>query len=182
MNEWTQEVEDVLERVRINSVSLSNRHRQNFYEYKQMSKWFDLPIIITSTISASFSVGANQYMEQDIVSSITCFISLFITILSGIKLYLNLDDLIKNEFEMSKQFNLLSLEIFKTLHLKKEQRDDLGIDYLNRSFSTYTQLIEKSNLLRTRIKCDQLIDIEPSKYFSDIDSNSSINSNKGTEV
>ena len=178
MDDWTQEIEDILERVRINSVSLSNRHRENFYEFKQMSKWFDLPVIITSTISASFSVGATAYMSQNIVSTLTCSISMFITILSGVKLYLNLDDLIKNEFEMSKQFNLLSLDIFKMLHLKKEQRDELGIDYLNRSFSTYTQLIEKNNLLRTRIKCDQLIDIEPSKYFSDVDSQSS----KGTEV
>ena len=96
MNEWTQEVEDVLERVRINSVSLSNRHRENFYEFKNLTKWFDLPIIITSTISASFSVGASAYITQDIVSSITCSVSMFITILSGIKLYLNLDDTIKN--------------------------------------------------------------------------------------
>ena len=119
MDEWTQEVEDVLERLRINSVSLSNRRRQFFYEYKNLTKWFDVPIIVVSTISASFSVGASAYMAQDIVSSITCSISMFITILSGIKLYLNLHDLIKNEFEMSKQFNLLSLDIFKTLHLIK---------------------------------------------------------------
>ena len=178
MNEWTQEIEDILERVRINSVSLSNRHRENFYEFKQMSKWFDLPIIITITISASFSVGATAYMAQDIVSSITCSISMFITILSGVKLYLNLDDLIKNEFEMSKQFNLLSLDIFKILHLKKEQRTEDGIEYLNKIFNSYTHLIEQSNLLRKRLKYDELIDIEPRKYFSDTDSQSS----KGTEV
>ena len=118
MDDWTQEVEDILEKVRINSVSLSNRHRENFYEFKNLTKWFDLPIIITSNISASISVGASAYMTQDIVSSITCSVSMFITILSGIKLYLNLDDTIKNEFEMSKQFNLLSLDIFKKLHLK----------------------------------------------------------------
>ena len=178
MNDWTQEVEDILEKVRINSVSLSNRHRENFYEFKNLTKWFDLPIIITSTISASFSVGASAYMTQDIVLSITCSVSMFITILSGIKLYLNLDDTIKNEFEMSKQFNLLSLDIFKILHLKREQRTEDGIEYLNKIFNSYIQLIEKSNLLRKRLKYDELIDIEPRKYFSDLDSQSS----KGTEV
>ena len=101
MDDWTQEVEDILEKVRINSVSLSNRHRENFYEFKNLTKWFDLPVIITSTISALFSVGASAYMTQNIVSSITCSFSMFITILSGIKLYLNLDDTIKSEFEMS---------------------------------------------------------------------------------
>ena len=178
MDDWTQEIEDILERVRINSVSLSNRHRENFYEFKQLTKWFDLPIIITSTLSASFSVGAVAYMSQNIVSSITCSISMFITILSGIKLYLNLDESIKNEFEMSKQFNLLSLDIFKTLHLKKEQREEIGIEYLNKIYNNYIRLIEQSNLLRKRLKHDELIDINEKKYFSDVDSQSS----NGTEV
>jgi hypothetical protein len=176
--DWTSEVETILEKIRINSVSLSNRHRENFFEYKQMSRYFDLPIIIVSTISASFSVGATSYITQEAVSSITCSISMFITILSSIKLYLNLDDLIKNEYEMSKMFNLLSLDIFKILHLKQEQREEIGIDYLNKSFATYTTLIEKSHLLRKRLKCDELIDIETNKYFSDVDSNSS----KGIDI
>ena len=176
--DWTSEVETILEKIRINSVSLSNRHRENFFEYKQMSRYFDLPIIIVSTISASFSVGATSYITQEAVSSIVCSISMFITILSSIKLYLNLDDLIKNEYEMSKQFNLLSLDIFKILHLKQEQREEIGIDYLNKSFATYTTLIEKSHLLRKRLKYDELIDIETNKYFSDVDSNSS----KGIDI
>lgn len=79
---------------------------------------------------------------------------------------------------MSKQFNLLSLDIYKVLHLKKEQRYEIGIEYLNKSFANYTTLIEKSQLLRKRLKCDELIDVEINKYFSDVDSTSS----KGTEV
>ena len=176
--DWTIEVETILEKIRINSVSLSNRHRENFFEYKQLSKWFDLPIIIISTLSASFSVGLPAYTSQEVVSGVTCSISMFITILSGIKLYLNLDDLIKNEYEMSKQFNLLSLDIYKVLHLKQEQRDEIAIDYLDKVFLSYTTLIEKSNLLRKRLKCDELIDIETNKYFSDVDSQSS----KGVDI
>ena len=176
--DWTSEVETILEKIRINSVCLSNRHRENFFEYKQMSRYFDLPIIVISTFSASFSVGLPAYISQEAVSGITCSISMFITILSSIKLYLNLDDLIKNEYEMSKQFNLLSLDIYKMLHLKQEQREEIGIDYLNKSFATYSQLIEKSHLLRKRLKYDELIDIETNKYFSDVDSNSS----KGVDI
>ena len=178
MNEWTQEVEDILERVRINCVSLSNRHRETYYEYKILTRYFDLPIIITSTISASFSVGATAYMTQNIVSTVTCSISMFITILSGIKLYLNLDDTIKTEYELSKNFNLLSLDIFKILRLKKEQREIDGIDYLNTTYNKYTHLIEQSNLLRKRLKHDELIELDEKTYFSDVDSNSE----KGTEV
>ena len=178
MDEWTTEIEEILEKVRINSVSLSNRHRETYYEYKILTRYFDLPIIITSTLSASFSVGATAYMTQEVVSSVTCSISMFITILSGIKLYLNLDDTIKSEYELSKNFNLLGLDIFKMLHLKKEQREIDGIDYLNMTYNKYTHLIEQSNLLRKRLKHDELIELDEKKYFSDVDSQSS----KGTEV
>lgn len=136
-------------------------------------------MIIISTLSASASVGLPAYVNQEAVSGITCSISMIVTVLTSIKLYLNLEDLIKNEHEMSKQFNLLSLDVYKVLHLKQEQRDTIAVDYLDKTFLTYITLIEKSNLLRKRLKCDELIDIETNKYFSDIESQSS---SKGVEI
>ena len=57
---------------------------------------------------------------------------MFVSILSSIKLYL--DDLMKSEFELSKSFNLLSLDIFKVLHLDKEYRE---VEHLNEKFTEY---------------------------------------------
>ena len=90
---WSNEIEILLEKIRLNSIVLSDRHRANFYEYKSLSKWFDLPIIVISVLSLSFSVGSQSYIEQDIISTITCSISMIVTILSSIKLYLNLEDI-----------------------------------------------------------------------------------------
>ena len=36
-NNWTEEVNNILEKIRKNSIELSNRHRLNFYEYKGYS-------------------------------------------------------------------------------------------------------------------------------------------------
>jgi hypothetical protein len=160
MNKWSQEIENILQKIRINSVVLSDRHRTNYLEYKKLSKYFDVPIIVVSTISASFSVGSQSFLSQDLVSAVTCSISMFITILSGIKLYLNLDNLIQNEIEMSKQFNLLSLDIFKVLNLTKEERTEEAMDFLNKKYNEYTRLIEASNLLRTKLPVDLLSPID----------------------
>ena len=130
---WSYEVETLLEKIRANSVTLSNRHRTNFLEYKSLSKYYDLPIIVVSTISASFSVGTQSFIQQEIISTITCGISMFITILGAIKLYLNLDTLIKQENELSKNFNLLHLDIYKTINLSKDQRVEEGLDYLTKN-------------------------------------------------
>ena len=157
---WSYEVETLLEKIRINSVTLSNRHRTNFIEYKSLSKYYDLPIIVVSTISASFSVGTQSFIQQEIISTITCGISMFITILGAIKLYLNLDTLIKQENELSKNFNLLHLDIYKTINLSKEQRVEEGLDYLTKKYNEYVRLVEQSNLLRTNIEDVMLIHID----------------------
>ena len=157
---WSYEVETLLDKIRINSVTLSNRHRTNFIEYKSLSKYYDLPIIVVSTISASFSVGTQSFIQQEIISTITCGISMFITILGAIKLYLNLDTLIKQENELSKNFNLLHLDIYKTINLSKDQRVEEGLDYLTKKYNDYVRLVEQSNLLRTNIEDAMLIHID----------------------
>lgn len=54
-----------------------------------------------------------------------------IAILSSIKLYLGLEDLIKLVQDISKSFNLLALDLYKTLHLNKEKRNIDGLEYLS---------------------------------------------------
>ena len=79
----------------------------------------------------------------------------------------------KLENDISKQFNLLSLDIFKTTHLKIDDRSMNGLDYLNKKYNEYTHLIEQSNLLRKKLKKDELCELNHiRKYISDTDSNS----------
>ena len=112
------EIEELLEKIRINSIVLAEIHRKNFYEYKNISRYFDIPIIIISVLSSSFSVGSQSYLNQNIISTTTCSISMIVAILSSVKIYLNLENNMTLENNISKQFNLLSLEIFKFKHLK----------------------------------------------------------------
>ena len=86
MNNWSEEQENILEKIRINSIVLSETHRRNYYEYKNLSKLFDIPIIIISTLSASFSVGSQSHLPQHLISTTTCSISMLVAILPSIKL------------------------------------------------------------------------------------------------
>ena len=173
-NNWTEEVNNILEKIRKNSIELSNRHRLNFYEYKGYSKYFDIPIIIVSVLSSSFSVGATSFLNQELVSVSTCGISMLVAILTSIKLYLQLDENIKKEFEMSKSFHTLALDLYMVLNLKTDQRNGDGLEYLNKKYSDYIKLIESSNLLRKHLKKDFLLEID-SYLLSD---NSSVDINE----
>ena len=173
-NNWTEEVNNILEKIRKNSIELSNRHRLNFYEYKGYSKYFDIPIIIVSVLSSSFSVGATSFLNQELVSVSTCGISMLVAILTSVKLYLQLDENIKKEFEMSKSFHTLALDLYMVLNLKTDQRNGDGLEFLNKKYSDYIKLIESSNLLRKHLKKDFLLEIE--SYL--LNDNSSVDTNE----
>ena len=173
---WTIEIEELLEKIRLNSVILSNRHRKNFYEYKGFSKYFDIPIIIVSVFGSSFSVGAVGFIRQEIVSLISCSIGMLVTVLTSIKLYLHLDDNLKNELEMSKHFHSLALKLYKILNLPRNQRGTDGLYFLNNKYGDYIKLVEQSALLRKYIIKDSLLEV-PYGFISDDDISSDITTN-----
>jgi len=123
METWNDEIIKILNNVRVNSLNLSEYHRRNYFSYRELSKWFDVPIIITSTLAGSFSVGASPYLDQGLISVVSCSASMFITILSSIKLYLNISDNLQSESDMARKFYVLSLEIYKIINLPDEKEE-----------------------------------------------------------
>lgn len=148
---WTNEILDILERIRFNSVQLNHRHTKQYKQYNDLAKWFDLPIIICSVFSSSFQTL--NAVESRYATSITTAISMFITILSSTKLYLNLASNINTEIDLSKAYYILSINIYKTMSLKP---DEDAKAFLDTCFNEYSNLIEKSNILLKDINKDLL--------------------------
>ena len=179
-NSWNSNIIEILEGVRTNAVNLSEYHRRSYFYFKNLSNYFDIPIIIISTIAGSFSVGADPYLEQRNISLIRCLSSMVITILGSIKLYLNISQNLENESNMSREFYVLSVEIFKQISLPTEQRNTNGIEFLNSKYSQYIKLYEESNLLKKQYKKDTLTKIDKNLIaeFSDA---GSVTSNEPVE-
>jgi hypothetical protein len=173
MEPWNDETIKILNNVRINSLNLSEYHRRNYFQYREMSKFFDIPVIIISTLAGSFSVGATPYLEQGTISVVSCSASMLITILSSIKLYLNINDNLQSESDMARKFYVLSLEIYKIINLPDEKRGINASDFLNAKYNQYIKLYEESNLLKRRYKKDQLAKMDESLLLSDNHSNAS---------
>lgn len=169
-NNWNANVLDLLEKVRSNAYILSDYHRKRFIYFKSYSKYFDIPILVFSSVGASFSVGTQDYLEQSVISAVSCFIGLIISIITSIKLYLNLEDSMMNEMKMSKEFYTLSIEIYRIIHLEDKDREIDGVSYLNKKYGQYIKLIENSNILRKRFKNDLLVEIDKSMLMGDGDS------------
>ena len=70
LHKWTNEVESLCEKMRINCVNLSEYHRRRYYHFKSYGKYFRLPIIILASMNATASVGLQPILEQPIISGI----------------------------------------------------------------------------------------------------------------
>ena len=98
-----------------------------------------MPIIIISTLAGSFSVGSSPYLDQGLISVVSCSASMFITIL-----YLNVSDNLQSESDMARKFYVLSLEIYKIINLPDEKRGINSSDFLNAKYNQYIKLYEES--------------------------------------
>lgn len=153
---WSQEIKSILDKIRLNSIKLSNKHRTTALSYQHISQYFDLPVIVLSTISSS--LGSNSLVPDNEKASINLFISMIITVLTSIKLYMNLTNNLNQEIQLSRDYYVLSIDIYKNLNLPLENRPDAQ-QYLNECYSQYVKLIEQSTL-NNKIKKDELLKID----------------------
>ena len=63
-NDWSQDIEDVLENIRINSVILSKEHKRRYFDLKQNLKYYRLPVIVLSRINSILNVRLQQQTYQ----------------------------------------------------------------------------------------------------------------------
>ena len=180
---WTPEAEELLEKLRINCVNLSEFHRKKYYYFKGYSKYFRIPILILSSLNATTSVGLQTFLAQKWISLTNCLLGMCIGTITAIEMYLNITANMDLELTQSKEFYTLSVDIYKTLHLPRNKRgeDDATI-YLNKQFSNYTKLKEASNLLDKRLKVDTIANVPTGLLInnSDTPSNSNTPSNSPT--
>ena len=102
---------------------------------------------------------------------------MMITILSSIKLYLNISDNLQSESEMARKFYVLSLEIYKIINLPDEKKGIQPTEFLNTKYNQYIKLYEESNLLKKRYKKDTLANMDESLLLNDSNSVSDNSSN-----
>jgi hypothetical protein len=173
---WNQEIKTILDKIRLNSIKLSNKHRETAFSYQHVSRYFEIPIIILSTISSS--LGSNEYIPDNDKNSVNLFISMFVTIATSIKLYLNITSNLNTEIQLSRDYYVLSIDIYKNLNLPLESRPEAQ-QYLNECYSQYVKLIEQSTL-NNKIKKDELIkiDLDDNENISTMSSSSSSSSIK----
>ena len=148
---WTRDIEAVLDNIRINAYNMSEIHRKQFLQLKNFSNYFDIPVIVISAVNTIISVGVQSFLPQTTISITNCVLSATCGIIVSVKLYLAIQSQMELELTTSKDFYTLSTNIYKTISLNPENRGLDGLAFLNTSFQEYTELVQKSSILRKKI-------------------------------
>jgi hypothetical protein len=162
MNEWTTDQETVLEKIRQNALLMKKSNTKAYLYAKSRLAHYKIPIIILSAINSVFSVGAERYLPQHIISVTSCLISLTVGIIGSIQLYLQIEQSLETTLGSSKEFYNLAIDIYKTLALDRNHRPKTGDEYLNYIYSQYVAIHDKS-LVMTKKYDDSLFQIPNSQ-------------------
>ena len=154
--QWSDDIENVLGKIRENCIMMSNYHKMRYYNFKSLLKYFRIPTIILSAANSVFSVGLQPYMQQETISLITCMIALFVGIINSIELFLAIQSTMEQELTTSKDFYILSIDIYKILLLNRNHRSIDGKTFLDDKYSVYCKLFEGSQLMNKEIN-DRLV-------------------------
>ena len=155
---WSSDIENVLEAIRMNASIMSDYHKKNFISFKGQLKYYKIPIIIISGFNSVIAVGLQPYMTQGIISVLNCMLALLCSIIGSIELFLGIQVSMETELVASKNFYLLAVDIYKTLTLDRKHRNSGGKDYLEEKYGEYTKLFENAQIIHSKIK-DKLVAI-----------------------
>ena len=159
MTDWTDDIDEVLNNIRLNCVILSKLHKQRYFELQSTLKYYRLPVIILNGINSIFAVGLQPYINQGTISLTNSLIALTCGIIGSIELYFGIQKRLENDMISQRDYYLLGIDIFKTLSLDRANRPIPSKDFLEKSYNVYTKLIESSATL-AKVKGDKLIPIE----------------------
>ena len=161
-NDWNNSIENILQNIRANCVILSKLHKQRYFLLKSRLVWYRIPLIVLNGFNSIISIGLQPYANQGTISITTSLISLTCGIVGSVELFFSIQKRMENDMISQRDYYLLAIDIFKTLSLDRQIRPLPAKDYLEKSYNTYTKLIESSSIL-ARVKGDELIPINLSQ-------------------
>lgn len=151
LSTWTNDIDSILEHIRTNCITMSKEHTRKYFNLKHLLQYFKLPIIIISALNSAFCVMLNEYTAQQNVSVINCGLALMCSIIGSMEIYLGISKRVEDEVIVSKEYYLLSINIYKILSLEHANRPSDSRLVLEAFWNEYSKLIEKSHLMNSKM-------------------------------
>ena len=153
-NNYTPDIETILENIRRNSIMLSKEHHNRYLYLRDTLKYYRIPIIVISSFSSIVSMG-QQFIPQDTITILNTVLSFVCSVIGAIELFMQVSQQMVQEKSASTDYYILASDIYKCLALEPQNRSSDGKTFLEEKYGTYVKLVESSTIVRKNIK-DQL--------------------------
>jgi hypothetical protein len=157
--DWSADVEDILERIHDNSNVMSKYHKRNYLSLKGTLVYFRIPLIILGGLNSVFAVGMTRYIAQPIVSLLNCLLSLVCAIITSVELFLGIQAGMERELISQREYYLMAVDIQSVLSLERHHRSVNGKRYLDKILSDYNKLFSDSEVITTTLQ-DKLVFVD----------------------
>jgi hypothetical protein len=157
--EWSSDIEDILQRIHDNATLMSKYHKRNYLSLKGTLVYFRIPLIILGGANSVFAVGLTAYLEQQSVSLINCILSLICAIITSVELFLGIQAGMEKELTSQREYYLMAVDIQSVLSLDRRHRSVNGKRYLEKILSDYNKLFSDSEVIQTTLS-DKLVFIQ----------------------
>lgn len=144
---WSKDIETILDNLLENINTLQAEHKKLYIELQAKLIWFRIPLIILSSLNSVFSVGLNTYVDQSLVSTINCLISLMCACISSVELFLNINKNMETTLQSYHGYKLLGIKISSCRKLDRDHREKNALGFMNDCISEYKNLLEQSIVL-----------------------------------
>jgi hypothetical protein len=153
---WSKDIENILDNLLENINTLQAEHKHLYIQLQAKLIWFRIPLILLSSLNSVFSVGLSEYVDQSLVSTINCLISLICACISSVELFLNINKNMETTLQSYHGYKLLGIRISSCRKLDREHREKNAIGFMNECISEYKNLLEQSIVLITDLD-DELL-------------------------
>ena len=137
------DVDGLLDKIRINSIHLSNAHKAMVAKLEESLKWYKMPVIVISGLSSLLSVS-QAYIPQYYITAGNSAMGLICSIIVSLEMYFRISVRLAQASQLTKSFYSLATDIFKHLSLDTESRTDDPTAFLEQCYGQYTSLCENS--------------------------------------
>jgi len=163
---WTIDITNLIYNYEHNCTIMCEEYKSSYLYLINLIKYFKIPVLVLSSANSIASIGLSTYINQEMVSSITCLISFICGLISSIELYLGLQKRIESEILAYRSFYLLSVKIKNIMSLAPTNRSIQPDVFVKEIEDEYKELFLASNVISTKIK-DRLLSItKPKPIFN----------------
>jgi len=149
---WSDDIEDILKGIMVSSINMSEDHKRKYIKLHGQLIFFRIPLIVIGSTNSIFAVGLTEYIDQPIVSTINCLLSLICAIITSVELFLQIQKRAEMELISYREFYLLGLSIDNIIQLKREHRPEKdGKMYLAKTLDEYKSLFNSSNVIKKQL-------------------------------